>query len=617
MLETLLKRTEPSGNSQVKDEKKEDNSLMGKFSTAVDKFFQGVLNFNTTTDRLSGNTNAVVDSVKKILSAIPGLGKVGEIYDTQRKDTEKAREYGVPGQTVRQARQAIETGVSTPEQLRMQREAGPNLARSGLPGETNNQLNEVIGKALRENRGLQELVDKGNVKREDLYKMATINQAAAPQDLNTPEGQRKAAQALSEFTISANKAAMASDKSVGEVVEGTRKKLLAEGETTAKLNSLKTQEQKDAFTQGQVRAQQFDEGTQSMLKDLRNMGFASEKNAGIYALMPGPANAYIKAQNDLSKATTEHERQLATAAMKRAETGILEAQNSDQVRNMARYASAFPEEQIFQDAKKMYETRSAAARLEGEQARTGLNAPQAAENLERRAGNVIAGKTEAGEKNYDLEILNELRAANRRNDMNNAAKIMGDVEKAIAGPTGTNVLLDKAVGELKGIGAEIKKQPGAQPTRPPKPGEEKKEVKRDLGTLGATGSNFEPKDIVSLLHKGERVLNPKENQDLSNLFNVVSQIKPKAEAPSLAGTLKDIKPPTATATEDIKAPAKTDLASDSGLEGAGVTLKDINDSLQQLNKGIMTMVSHTADMKDSSRETADMSGKLTGNRLAV
>ena len=35
---------------------------------------------------------------------------------------------------------------------------------------------------------------------------------------------------------------------------------------------------------------------------------------------------------------------------------------------------------------------------------------------------------------------------------------------------------------------------------------------RNMGTLGATGKFFEPRDTLAMIHKGERVLNPQEAQ---------------------------------------------------------------------------------------------------------
>jgi hypothetical protein len=124
---------------------------------------------------------------------------------------------------------------------------------------------------------------------------------------------------------------------------------------------------------------------------------------------------------------------------------------------------------------------------------------------------------------------------------------------------------------------------------------------------------FEPKDVIALLHKGERVLNPSENADLTSLFGMVSDLKPKSD---LGGALSSIKPQTEDTTE--VAEEDTSKSTDSAVaDSSGITLKDLNDSLQQLNSNIELMVSHTADMKDSTRETADMSGKMTGNRFAV
>jgi hypothetical protein len=138
-------------------------------------------------------------------------------------------------------------------------------------------------------------------------------------------------------------------------------------------------------------------------------------------------------------------------------------------------------------------------------------------------------------------------------------------------------------------------------------------IKKELGTLGTTGSTFEPKDVIALLHKGERVLSPSENSDLTNLFGMVSDLKPKS---NLGGALANIKPP-AEDTADVAEEETGKSTGEKVADSSGITLKDLNDSLQQLNSNIELMVSHTADMKDSSRETADMSGKLTGNRFAV
>ena len=151
------------------------------------------------------------------------------------------------------------------------------------------------------------------------------------------------------------------------------------------------------------------------------------------------------------------------------------------------------------------------------------------------------------------------------------------------------------------------------------------QVKKDLGTLGTTGQTFEPKDIVALLHKGERVLNPKENVDLTNLFGMVSNLKSTANAGlnaqaksenSLTSMMKDLQ---GTKTEEAEPEIVPEVASTASeeTETDGITLKDVHDSLERLNTTMQIMAEHTADMKDTNRTTADMSQKMTGNRLAV
>jgi hypothetical protein len=128
-------------------------------------------------------------------------------------------------------------------------------------------------------------------------------------------------------------------------------------------------------------------------------------------------------------------------------------------------------------------------------------------------------------------------------------------------------------------------------------------TERGTGTLGETGSMFEPKDIIALLHKGERVLNPKENTDLTNLYEMMSNLKAKGDTEKDKGV-----PEIETTTASVE---PEEAQADS------ITLKDVHESLERLNSTMQIMAEHTADMKDSNRTTADMSQKMTGNRLAV
>jgi hypothetical protein len=178
--------------------------------------------------------------------------------------------------------------------------------------------------------------------------------------------------------------------------------------------------------------------------------------------------------------------------------------------------------------------------------------------------------------------------------------------------------IDAIIKKLKEFGPPAKPIAGDTAVRPP--------IKqRDTGTLGETGKMFEPKDIVALLHKGERVLNPKENTDLTNLFGMVSSLKSTANVglnaqakteTSLAGMMKDLQ--TTKKEEPLPEPVQ-EVASVEPEQPTtdSITLKDLHDSLQRLNSTMELMASHTADMKDTNRTTADMSQKMTGNRLAV
>jgi hypothetical protein len=52
---------------------------------------------------------------------------------------------------------------------------------------------------------------------------------------------------------------------------------------------------------------------------------------------------------------------------------------------------------------------------------------------------------------------------------------------------------------------------------------------RAIGTLKATGYNFEPQDAVTQIHAGERVLNSQETQTFNNLNSIQSDLVKKVE----------------------------------------------------------------------------------------
>jgi hypothetical protein len=254
----------------------------------------------------------------------------------------------------------------------------------------------------------------------------------------------------------------------------------------------------------------------------------------------------------------------------------------------------------------------------------GATPEQASGQIRDQVQNLQAGKQQTGLPATEGMRLQQAIIEGNVEVARKAGEIYKEFNKELGKNTGIVDSIVKGIREAEKVGPETKnKTEGGPVTETPRekikilpetaPVTETRRGGTAIGTLGVTGSTFEPKDIFSLIHKGERVLNPAENADLTNLFGMVSDIKPKS---NLGGALSNIKPlaeDTAQAAEETTDKSTGDAVADS----SGITLKDLNDSLQQLNSNIELMVSHTAEMKDSTRETADMSGKLTGNRLAA
>jgi hypothetical protein len=344
---------------------------------------------------------------------------------------------------------------------------------------------------------------------------------------------------------------------------------------------------------------------------------------------------------DLKSATDEQSRAAAEERLERAKGMINERQRDPRAARLAMAAEAFPEVKALQGFKRQFEQNRAA---EGY-------------NFQRNQGETSEGATKATNDQYKnlqqgLGQGGEKLSADAKMQ---GVILSGDRQAALGAATAMNRLneefnkspekIDAIIKKLKEFGPTAKPIAGDTAVRPPP------KVTRDTGTLGETGKMFEPKDIVALLHKGERVLNPKENTDLTNLFGMVSSLKSKTNdglnaqsktESSLASMMKDGLKSTASVgltaqskTESSLASMMKDLQSTKKEEAEpealaevapaepeqpatdSITLKDLHDSLQRLNSTMELMASHTADMKDTNRTTADMSQKMTGNRLAV
>jgi len=363
------------------------------------------------------------------------------------------------------------------------------------------------------------------------------------------------------------------------------------------------EEARQSYIRSQAALARHGQAVVDLSNDFMKFGTATEKTVGTLVAL-GPAGMELRsAIINLKNATDEKSRQEAEAQLKTASTKIDERYNDPAMARMAAMAEAFPELKMLQGAKQQYEQNQSAAGYNYYR-NQGMSPEAARDNQDVQIGNRQQGK-DAQERPLTMgqQITQINMVANR--DAAIGAGLAWDK---------LNTALDKAVPNIKKLADDLSRFNPVRESMPTPIGETSNSEKnrtpiketpreRTTGTLGETGSMFEPKDIIALLHKGERVLSPKENTDLTSLYEMIGNLKAKG------ATENDSRTPEIETATVTKVPEDTQVDS--------ITLKDVHESLQRLNSTMEVMAGHTADMKDSNRTTADMSQKMTGNRLAV
>jgi hypothetical protein len=391
---------------------------------------------------------------------------------------------------------------------------------------------------------------------------------------------------------------------------------LKDGAVQATLATLQTDQQRQSFIKSQVGLTAFGKDVQDLAKDFTMFGGPTQKTMDTMVAL-GPAGRELgAAMKALKGATNEQERAAAEERLERAKGMINERQRDPRAARMAQAADAFPEVKALQGFKRQFEQNQAAAGYNF-QRNQGESQQGAQKAINDQVRNLQEGKAAGGgEQSADAKLQGVILSGNRQAAMITAIG-MGKLNEELAKSPG---FIDEMVKSLKKLGT------GTAPANPTDAGPKPiTETTRNTGTLGETGKMFEPKDIVALLHKGERVLNPKENIDLTNLFGMVSSLKSTANVglnaqakteTSITGMMKDLQ---GTKTEESAPELEPEVAAAEPEQTGSdsITLKDLHDSLQRLNTTMEVMAGHTSDMKDSNRTTADMSQKMTGNRLAV
>jgi hypothetical protein len=576
---------------------------------------------------IDGSKQPIIDAFKAIAS-LPQFAKARPavtMLENQVTPNVAALPTGKDTDIVKQGIQERGTTLSYADFQKMMSQNQPGLTGAGsIQNDRTDNLYRALQQLIDQNK---DKIAAGATSPEALARALIQSQQQSRDNLATPEGRGRAVAAASRLADEIDAVAKRTGES-REVIAEQNAKRIASGDEQATLALLSTDKQRQLYIKAQNGMTGLGEDYQKLAKEYVQFGAAISPEAQAKQAALGPAAFELReAMLRLKNATSDNARAEAEAAIEKAKASAIERQRDPRVARMAVLANAFPEESILQGAKRGFEQNREAPGYNYNR-NTGVSPERATGVINTQVGNLQAGQQQTG-----LPPTEGMRVQQAIIEGNiTAAQKAGDAYRILNNELGTNKTLVNNLVDAIRKAEEIKlptgqekkaettgdnktNKPVTETTNPElKPPNSKVEpVKKLHGTLGTTGSIFEPKDIVALLHKGERVLSPSENADLTNLFGMVSDLKPKS---NLGSALSGLKTPSAT-DETTIAEEETGTSNMLTADTSGVTIKDLYDSLQQLNTNIEVMVSHTADMKDSSRETADMSGKMTGNRLAV
>ena len=556
---------------------------------------------------MAGNSDAVMSVFKSIAAASGSkiLVQATELATTEIANTKKFTKSGGGTDAFLQGQNEKTNQITYEAINKAMRDAGTGGSSFGsLTGDKVENINQTLTK-LNQNAGTLGRYRGGSADPETLAKALVISQQGSRGNLGNAGDQDRAVLNAQRLADEIDKTAKITGRQREEVADELAARMK---NNQFMLEQFGTNEEgRQSYIRSQAALAKHGQAVQELSNDFMKFGTATEKTQGTLVAL-GPAGMQLRsAMLALKNATNEKERQEAEAKVRDASIAINERGRDPRLARMAAMADAFPELKALQGAKQQFEQNQAQGSY-NYQRNQGLSPEMATREIEGQVNRQQAGQDARGRPLTGGQIITQADIEGNRAAAVGAGIAFGNL----------NTQMSKAVPNIEAIIKEIQKFSPPVKLEPSAPGttsntEKMKnqfpvspnttKTERGTGTLGETGSMFEPKDIIALLHKGERVLNPKENTDLTNLYEMMSNLKPKSN------TSKDEGAPeleTASVSAEPQEPV-TD----------GITLKDVHDSLERLNTTMELMAEHTADMKDSNRTTADMSQKMTGNRLAV
>lgn len=398
-----------------------------------------------------------------------------------------------------------------------------------------------------------------------------------------------------------------------------------------------TEKQRESYVQNQAALGGMGNTVSGLSATLGINGRMNEQQRYALAAM-GPAAAdFTRASRMAAAARTEDEKEQARVAMESAKAKINEYQGSARYQSMMAGATGPGADAM----RKVYAENQVRDRQLSTQQTTGLSGVTAAQEQRKETDITLAGKkrdektgeivTDPGQAGSRLMTEYQLRfqanAIGMQKELNKLNIELGNSQEAIktlrslldkaAGPApvpGKGSASDQAAERYQGTANKVKEEidkfvknngggdnttnstPGSDPRRKPVP-----KVQEAEGSKSVWGDWFSgPAGLADIREAGPEA--------------VVPQGK-------IGEFIKDMMGGAQSKKSQGNASGATQSSGESALEGSesgdSVSLKDVVASLNQLNKTMAQVASHSESISESSNKSVRLAKKSTGNRVAA
>jgi hypothetical protein len=584
-------------------------------------------------------SNAATASLTKFAGVIPFVGNemAGLITDieTARQQTNKNFQQGIGGLSMFDtAERAAKAGFNSQEQYR-QELLKSNNALGGINSSANTASNDLLrlGQEVRKAdvaKGTNSILNSGAMLGDELARVAVLSQYGRRDKLSEGEATNRAVDATDKLSREIIRQAGVTGKST-TAIEAELEERLQQPAVLANLRQM-TERQRESFIQNQVALTGMGTTVQGLSATLGVNGRMTQDQQYALAAMGPAAGEFQRASRMAAMAQTEDQKKQAEVAMLKAKADINAYQNSAQFARVMSSAQG-PIKDAYENA---YKQNQLAARQAAGQRDTGESGATVLKRAGENVDLTVAGKKrdektgqvvpDQGQTLNRMATEGVLRAQTNTQGMIGA---MNDLGKTMD----RNGVFAKKYGDALDFLYGKEKDVEAAQARNAKFIQDVANAVRGTngGTNNGNGGNTNPN--VPPVNPGQRI--PRQAEGSKSTFGDwfskdwgdggLSELHGKeAVVPQakIGEFMKDMmssmtKPKTQEAqTEMPSIPSPETPATGTG-SGDNVTLKDVLASLNQLNKTMGQVASHSESISDASNKTARLSSKATGNRMAV